>query len=110
MLERPGVRFLALNDDAGQIDLAALVRELGRMGITSLMIEGGSRINSSALRAGIVDKIYFFYAPKICGGNGVPVCEGSGVDLMEESMQITDISVRRFADDVMIEGYVKKDE
>jgi len=81
--------------------------ELGKMGITSLLIEGGSRVNGSALRAGIVDKIYMFYAPKICGGEGIPVCGGMGVNLMEESLQVTDISVRRFANDVMIEGYLK---
>lgn len=107
MLERPGVRFLALKHEEGQIDLTSLVRELGGMGITSVLIEGGSRVNSSALKAGIVDKIYMFYGPKICGGNGIPVCRGTGVNLMNESMQVTDISVRRFADDVMIEGYLK---
>jgi len=106
-LERPGIRFLALEDDHGQIDLSALIEELGRMEITSVLIEGGSAVNGSALRAGIVDKIYMFYAPKICTGRGIPVCGGSGVNLMEESIQLTDISVHRFADDVMIEGYVK---
>jgi diaminohydroxyphosphoribosylaminopyrimidine deaminase/5-amino-6-(5-phosphoribosylamino)uracil reductase len=106
MLERPGIRFLALKDDGGQIDLAALVRELARMDITSLLIEGGSRVNSSALRAGIVDKIHIFYAPKICGGGGVPICSGPGVELMEQSMRLKDISVHRFQDDVMIEGYL----
>lgn len=109
LLERPGVRFLALKDSAGQIDLTALLCELGKMGITSLLIEGGSRVNGSALRAGIVDKIYMFYAPKICGG-GIPVCGDNGVNLMEESIQVTEISVHRFADDVMIEGYLKHQE
>jgi diaminohydroxyphosphoribosylaminopyrimidine deaminase/5-amino-6-(5-phosphoribosylamino)uracil reductase len=107
MLERPGVRFLALDDAEGQIDLTALVRELGGMGVTSLLIEGGSRVNGSALRAGIVDKIYIFYAPKIYGGDdGVPICAGPGLELMEQSMQIKDVSVHRFEDDVMIEGYL----
>jgi diaminohydroxyphosphoribosylaminopyrimidine deaminase/5-amino-6-(5-phosphoribosylamino)uracil reductase len=107
MLERPGVRFLALDDAEGQIDLTALVRELGRMGVASLLIEGGSRVNGSALRAGIVDKIYIFYAPKIYGGDdGVPICAGPGLELMEQSMQIKDVSVHRFEDDVMIEGYL----
>ncbi|MBW1739868.1 MAG: bifunctional diaminohydroxyphosphoribosylaminopyrimidine deaminase/5-amino-6-(5-phosphoribosylamino)uracil reductase RibD [Deltaproteobacteria bacterium] len=111
ILEKPGVRFLALDDDRGQIDLTALVSELGRMGITSLLIEGGSRINGSALRAHIVDKIYMFYAPKIYGGDdGVPVCAGPGVNLMKESLSLKDISVHRFADDVMIEGYLKHQE
>ena len=56
-----------------------------------------------------VDKIYMFYAPKICGG-GIPVCGGKGINLVEESIKVTDISVHRFADDVMIEGYLKNAE
>jgi diaminohydroxyphosphoribosylaminopyrimidine deaminase/5-amino-6-(5-phosphoribosylamino)uracil reductase len=109
MLRRPGVRFLALDDAEGQIDLTLLVRELGRMGITSLLIEGGSRVNGSALRAGIVDKVHIFYAPKIYGGDdGIPVFAGPGLELMEQSVQLRDISVRRFEDDVMIEGYLNR--
>jgi diaminohydroxyphosphoribosylaminopyrimidine deaminase/5-amino-6-(5-phosphoribosylamino)uracil reductase len=77
------------------------------MGVTSLLIEGGSRVNGSALRAGIVDKIYIFYAPKIYGGDdGVAICAGPGLELMEQSIQLKDVSVRRFEDDVMIEGYL----
>ena len=106
-LEESGVRFLTLEDEEGRIDLTALVEELGKMGITSLLIEGGSRINGSSLRAGIVDKVYMFYAPKICGGEGIPICGGPGVELMEQSMSLEDVTVHRFADDVMIEGYIK---
>ncbi len=106
-LKRVGVRFLSLKDTQVGIDLTALMAKLGEMGVTSLLIEGGSRVNASALRAGIVDKVYMFYAPKICGG-GIPVCGGMGVNLMEESIQVTDISVHRFGEDVMIEGYLKK--
>lgn len=109
-LEELGIRFLALDDNEGQIDLTALVKELGRMGITSLLIEGGSRVNGSALRAGIVDKVYMFYAPKIYGGAGTPICAGPGPDLMEQSMSLKEITVHRFKDDVMIEGYVKYPE
>jgi diaminohydroxyphosphoribosylaminopyrimidine deaminase/5-amino-6-(5-phosphoribosylamino)uracil reductase len=108
-LERPGTRFLSIAvDDHKQIDLSALVRELGRMGITSLLIEGGSAVNGSALRTGIVDKVYMFYAPKLCAGVGIPVCSGPGVRLMDESIQLGNLSLHRFGDDVMIEGYVKK--
>ena len=92
------------------IDLKALVRELGRREITSLLIEGGSRVNGSALRAGIVDKVYMFYAPKICGGDdGASICAGPGVERMEQSLKLKHISVHRFEDDVMIEGYLKND-
>lgn len=106
-LARPGVRILSTRLKNGEIDLDVLMTRLGEMEITSLLIEGGSRVNASALRANIIDKVFFFYAPKILGGDdGVPVFTGEGPDLMSESVRIRDMSVHRFADDVMIEGYV----
>jgi len=110
MLEGPNVRFLKLDDEERQVDLTALVNKLGSMGITSLLIEGGSRVNGSALKAGIVDKVYMFYAPKIYGGeDGVPIFAGSGIELMEQCMRLNNISVHRFEDDLMIEGYLHKE-
>jgi len=82
---------------------------LGALGITSLLIEGGGRVIASALSAGIVEKIFFFFAPKILGGDdGVPVCKGHGADLMENCIPVKDINVRRFGNDVMIQGYIDK--
>ena len=106
-LEKPGIRVLALETREGRIHLPALMKELGKMDVTSLLIEGGSTVNGSALRAGVVDKVFMFYAPKLCGGSGIPVCGGRGVSLMEESIRVADTTVHRFGDDVMIEGYIK---
>jgi diaminohydroxyphosphoribosylaminopyrimidine deaminase/5-amino-6-(5-phosphoribosylamino)uracil reductase len=89
------------------IDLDILMDRLGAIGITSLLIEGGSRVLASALAAGIVDKIFFFYAPKILGGDdGVPICRGPGPALMKRCIPVKDIKIKRFGDDVMIEGYI----
>lgn len=91
------------------IDLDILMDRLGALGITSLLIEGGSRVIASALSAGIVEKIFFFFAPKILGGDdGVPVCKGPGADLMKNCIPVKDINIRRFGDDVMIQGYIDK--
>ena len=85
------------------------MKQLGEMNITSLLIEGGGRVLSSALADGIADKIYFFYAPKILGGDdGVPICRGIGAALISDAVAVTNIEVHRFNDDVMIEGYIKK--
>jgi diaminohydroxyphosphoribosylaminopyrimidine deaminase/5-amino-6-(5-phosphoribosylamino)uracil reductase len=105
-LEKLGARVLAVDARQGRIDLLSLMRELGRMEIMSLLIEGGSAVNGSALRAGIVDKVHMFFAPKICGGDGMPICAGPGVPRMDECIRLGNISVRRFEDDIMIEGYV----
>ena len=110
-IEKKGARVIEVPVKDGLIDLCQLTSYLGNIGITSLLIEGGSRVNASAFRAGIVDKIYFFYGPKIFGGNdGVPVCKGPGPALMKDSIPITDIRVRQFDDDVMVEGYLCSQE
>jgi len=106
--ENHGVRVLESALKNGWIDLRALMQQLGAMEITSLLIEGGSRVLASALADGIVDKIFFFYAPKILGGDdGVPICSGPGAASMRESIAVGNIEVHRFGDDVMIEGYIR---
>jgi diaminohydroxyphosphoribosylaminopyrimidine deaminase/5-amino-6-(5-phosphoribosylamino)uracil reductase len=91
----------------GRLDLAALAQHLGEAGITSLLVEGGSRVLASALKSGIADKITFFYAPKILGGDdGFPVCRGEAPALMRDCTLVRDVSVHRFGEDVMIEGYL----
>ena len=107
-IEQKGAKVIEAPVKDGIIDLASLMVHLGALGVTSLLIEGGSRVNASALSAGIVDKVIFFYAPKILGGDdGIPMCKGHGPDLMKNCIPVKNINVHRFGDDVMIEGYIK---
>ena len=106
---KTGVRLIEQPVRDDQIDLKSLMVELGSMGMTSLLIEGGSRVISSAIRSGVIDKVFFFYAPKILGGDdGIPICQGPGPEQMKDSIRVRDIRVQRFDDDVMIEGYIEK--
>ena len=106
-LERTGVRLLTAPIHAKHIDLGQLMTILGHEQITSLLIEGGGEIIASAIAAEIVDKIMFFYAPKILGGNdGIPICKGQGKDRMQAAWPVSNIRVHRFDDDIMIEGYL----
>lgn len=106
-IEKSGVKVIDAQLKDGRIDLDALMKQLGKMGITSLLIEGGAQVAASALQAKIVDKINFFYAPKILGGDdGVPMCSGTGPELMAASIPVRDMTVRQFDNDIMIEGYL----
>ena len=108
-IEQRGIKVIKSPVKDGLIDLDILMDRLGALGITSLLIEGGSRVIASALSAGIVDKILFFFAPKILGGDdGVPICKGQGADLMKSCVPVKNISVRKFGKDVMIQGYIDK--
>jgi len=87
-----------------RIDLSLLMSHLGQMNITSILIEGGSRIHSSAIQAGIVDQVCCFIAPKILGGHGISVCSGDAPLEMKNAVSVTNIRVQRFDDDIMIQG------
>jgi len=91
------------------VDLNYLMGELGDMGIDSILLEGGSTINYSALERGIVDKVITFISPKIFGGtSGKTPVGGMGINYVKDSIMLTDTEVVRFDEDIMIEGYVKK--
>jgi diaminohydroxyphosphoribosylaminopyrimidine deaminase / 5-amino-6-(5-phosphoribosylamino)uracil reductase len=105
-LETKGVKFIESPTRENLINLDPLMDILGSMGITSLLIEGGSRVISSAFSAGIVDKILFFFAPKILGGDGVPICSGPGPALMSGCISVKEIEISRFGSDFLIEGYI----
>lgn len=102
-----GVRVIDAETRDGRIDLDGLMDQLGKMGVTSILIEGGSRVLGSAFRAGIVDKVCFFYAPLISAGDdGLPICSGPGPEKMRDCIRLDRIRTRHFGDDVLIEGYV----
>jgi diaminohydroxyphosphoribosylaminopyrimidine deaminase/5-amino-6-(5-phosphoribosylamino)uracil reductase len=108
-LEKGNVRILESSLRRDRIDLDKLMPRLGAEGVTSLLIEGGAEVFASALAAGIVDKVFFFYAPKILGGDdGVPICRGIGPQRMDACVKVRDLSVHRFESDVLLEGYIEK--
>ena len=109
-LEQAGAKVLETPLLDGRVDLDALMDLLGRAGITSVLIEGGGQVIASALNAGIVDKVMFFYAPKILGGNdGVPICRGRGPNRMQDCFTLTNTRVERFGEDVLIQGYIDRE-
>lgn len=104
--EEKGIRIIESPTKGNLIDLDFLMGRLGSIGITSLLIEGGSRVIASAFSAGIVDKIFFFFAPRILGGDGVTICSGPGPALMSDSIPVKEVSIQRFGNDILIEGYI----
>ncbi len=109
--QKKGVRLLTAPLCQGRIDWVWLMAYLGKeMAVSSVLVEGGSRVGAASLAAGIVDKILFFYAPKILGGDdGVPVCKGSGPEMMKDSIPVERVSVRWFDSDILVEGYLRPD-
>jgi diaminohydroxyphosphoribosylaminopyrimidine deaminase/5-amino-6-(5-phosphoribosylamino)uracil reductase len=109
-LEARGVRIeqVPLGTRDGRPDLAAVVARLGEMEITGLLIEGGAMVNWAALATGIVDKVFFYYAPKILDGSGsVPFASGGGFRRLSEAAYVKDVRLHRFGEDFAVEGYIR---
>jgi diaminohydroxyphosphoribosylaminopyrimidine deaminase/5-amino-6-(5-phosphoribosylamino)uracil reductase len=109
-LEANGVRVekIAEVDSDGRPDIRAVLRRLGQLEITSLMIEGGAIVNGTALAANVVDKIFFYYAPRILGGTGsIPFATGTGIRHMSQAAQVKDLHLHRFGEDFAVEGYLR---
>jgi diaminohydroxyphosphoribosylaminopyrimidine deaminase/5-amino-6-(5-phosphoribosylamino)uracil reductase len=110
-LETRGVRVLTFDGPSGRTDLRRLVEWLGEEKRLSLMIEAGSMLNWAALDSGIVDKVLFYYAPKILGGTeSLPMAGGTGRRRRMDAIRLHRIQVHGVAEDEFaVEGYIRKE-
>ncbi len=105
-LRQRGAQVMEMPLMEERIDLLALMKRLGQQGVTSILVEGGSQVAASMLRQDVVDKVLFFYAPKILGGSdGIPMCRGEGPDLMSDSLSLVQTEVSRVGNDILVTGY-----
>ena len=109
-LETQGVQVLKIPDNSkGQVDLDCLMQVLGEMKIDSILLEGGGSLAEGALQAGIVDKVQFYIAPVIIGGERAktPV-EGRGIETLNQAWKIYDWKTEKIGADLKITGYVQE--
>ncbi len=106
-LRAVGAEIVALGLAAdGELDLPALLKELGRRQVASLLVEGGSRIHGAFWSQGLVHQLNLYYGPLILGADGVPLLTALGIDQVEQAPRLHHLRHHRFGDDLMIEGLV----
>jgi diaminohydroxyphosphoribosylaminopyrimidine deaminase/5-amino-6-(5-phosphoribosylamino)uracil reductase len=102
-LEKAGVEVVRAASRNGQIHLEAVLAELGRREILSVLLEAGPTLNGSALLAGIVQKLFLFYAPKIAGEARVPFAIAPNLTLP----LLQKVRTQAFGPDIAIEAYLQ---
>jgi diaminohydroxyphosphoribosylaminopyrimidine deaminase/5-amino-6-(5-phosphoribosylamino)uracil reductase len=102
---RKGAQVLTVKDRDGRIDIKELLKKLGEMKITSLLVEGGGEVNASFIAARAVDKAHFIIVPKIFGGRDAktPV-EGMGVAFPVQAKWLKNIQVEKLGKDFLFSG------
>src|SRR5579872_6458760 len=111
VLERRGVRTLTLDGPDGRTDMRGLVAWLAGEKYLSLMIEAGSKVNWAALETAVVDKIFFYYAPKILGGmQSLPVAGGLGRRRRVDAIRFQNVKLHNVApDEFAVEAWLVKE-
>lgn len=104
MLEKLGVVVWRLPSKNQQVAWPPLLRKLAKLGVVSVLIEGGAAVAASALKHQIVDRLELFYAPKIVGGDGRPMIAGLGIAKMAKALALKDFALRRCGEDILLSG------
>jgi diaminohydroxyphosphoribosylaminopyrimidine deaminase/5-amino-6-(5-phosphoribosylamino)uracil reductase len=108
ILRDKGATVIELNSQNGYLDLHQLAGKLYGLNIMNVLIEGGGETAGGFFDAGLVDKGYFFLAPKIIGGRmAVSAVGGEGVSFVKDAPVMLETDVRRFEDDFLISGRFK---
>ena len=107
-LQSRGVEVIA-QDSA--LDFASVLDQLGKRSIQSVLVEGGPFLAALMLEAGLVNKVTFFIAPMIIGGQDAPsAIGGSGAEKIAGSLQLDRVEVKQHGRDVEITGYPPKQD
>ena len=108
-LEEAGAEVLQFKPWKTLVDLNDLLEELGRRGITSVLVEGGSTLLGSLFDGGMVDKVVAFIATVIIGGEDAKsAVGGQGANRIGQALQLRDIKIERCGKDVMVIGYLNE--
>lgn len=110
-LESKGVEVLVLDSASGRVSMELLIQELGRRHYLSAMIEAGSKVNWAALDSDVVDKVFFYYAPKILGGmQSLPIAGGLGRRRRADAILLRDVRLHPVApEEFAVEAWLEKD-
>lgn len=104
-----GVKIIKCDSENGKVNLNTLMDELYKINIDSVLLEGGGNLNWSALQSKIVDKVFFYYAPKLIGGQTAKTSvEGIGFASLNDAIDLKDIKFKKIGEDFLVEGYLSK--
>jgi diaminohydroxyphosphoribosylaminopyrimidine deaminase / 5-amino-6-(5-phosphoribosylamino)uracil reductase len=109
MVNNKGCEIILCPEKNKKVDLTFLIEDLGRRRIDSILLEGGSTLNFSAIQEGIIDKVYSFISPKMLGGEkaNTPL-GGEGFSKVNQAITLNISEITRLDEDLMIESYIVK--
>ena len=104
-MEKQGVRveqIASTHATTDRIDLPTVLRRLGALEITSLLVEGGSHLNTAVLNGGLADKVILYMAPKLFGESAVPFTAA-----LDQPLTLSNPRFHQLREDFAVEAYLR---
>jgi diaminohydroxyphosphoribosylaminopyrimidine deaminase / 5-amino-6-(5-phosphoribosylamino)uracil reductase len=98
-----GAKLIDVPGASAGVDLTAALQALGAAGLTRLLVEGGGQIAAALLRADLVDRIAWFHAPAIMGGDGWPAVQAFGIEALDRMPRFQRHCVTSIGNDILSE-------
>jgi diaminohydroxyphosphoribosylaminopyrimidine deaminase/5-amino-6-(5-phosphoribosylamino)uracil reductase len=104
-LRGQGATVLVLPAEDGRVSMRGCLEELGRRGVTSVLLEGGATIHASALKAGLVDRVILYVAPRVLGGqDSRSLIGGRSPESLSDAVPLRDLRITPIGNDLKIEA------
>ncbi len=103
----PAATLVEVPEGPGGLSWPAVLAELGRRRVLSLLLEGGGRVAAGALLAGVVDRLVLFYSPRFLGGDALPAVGALGLEELDKAPPFVLHRVRRVGEDLLVEAQRK---
>jgi len=102
-----GVEVIPISaDEGGNLSISAALAALAGRGVTRLLVEGGGHVAAAFLRARLIDRLVWFHAPKVIGGDGMPAVAGFGLDQLAGAPGFVLQDSHRIGED-LVESYAR---
>lgn len=108
-LKSKGITFIKVQKNSNGIDLKMALQEIGKLKISSILVEGGSVLLSSFIKDNLYDELTTFICPKIVG-NGPSFFEGQHITNMENAHQISNIKIKKINEQIILNSRNKLEE
>jgi diaminohydroxyphosphoribosylaminopyrimidine deaminase/5-amino-6-(5-phosphoribosylamino)uracil reductase len=106
-IEKKGAKVITAPEKDHTVNLERVLHWLGENQISSVLVEGGSRLHTRILESKIADKIILSISPKLIGGQRAPsFFQGRGIETMSESLKLNKIKTMKIGRDIIVQGYL----
>lgn len=107
MAAATGAEVITVAGNKDGVDIKRVLTELGKRGVTSVLVEGGGRVAASLLKKGLADKLILFISPIALGSDGLPSIGALGIKRLKDAPRLERIASRRVGEDILLEGYFR---